>query len=110
MWTNESFNSLVEVQEYSKLFTSRVTDEVIHVIEYSAYAALKNKYEELLSYLPKVPTKPYEKELAKQNKIMREALEKILMVTHGLNHEDLYAKEALEKCGSPGTTAGGKDE
>jgi phage tail tape-measure protein len=31
-----------------------------------AYDALKAKYEELLSYLPKVPAQPYEKELAKQ--------------------------------------------
>lgn len=44
-----------------------------HVIEYSAYqaaldkaSAAEAKYDELKSYLPKVPTQPYEKELAKR--------------------------------------------
>lgn len=43
----------------------------IHVIEYSAY-------EELMSYLPKVPTQPYEKELAQKLSIAVEALEYVV--------------------------------
>lgn len=38
----------------------------IHVIEKSHYDALKAKHEELLSYLPKVPTQTYEKDMAKE--------------------------------------------
>lgn len=66
----------------------------IHVIEKSAYDSLKSKYEELLSYLPKVPTEPTTgiliqklnedtvyvsrsalQKLAEENKRLREALE-----------------------------------
>jgi len=44
-------------------------DDCYNVIEKSAYDALAKENERLkenLSYLPKVPTQPYEKEMAKQ--------------------------------------------
>ena len=52
------------------------------VIEHSAYQALEQKladlqlrHDELLSYLPKIPTQPYEKELAQKLAVAVEALE-----------------------------------
>ncbi len=54
------------------------------VIEKSAYDELKAKHEELISYIPKVPTHPYEKrlleeisELKAENEKLRKALEEI---------------------------------
>ncbi len=44
----------------------------IRMIEKSAYDTLKQAHEELLSYLPKVPTEPYEREMA----------QKILLLEH----------------------------
>mgnify|MGYP007068109078 CR=1 FL=1 len=62
---------------------------------------LKAKYDELLSYLPKVPTQPYEKELAQKleleqrvNKVLVEALEKIVPEPPGCD-SSWYAKQAL---------------
>lgn len=72
---------------------SNPCDEQIHVIEYSAYEGLKNKHEELLSYLPKVPSSTYEKDLAIQVQSLRKKNETLLSEANKL-------AEALEfECG-----------
>jgi len=55
-----------------------VNQEKIHVIEYSAYEQLKQKHAELLSYMPKVPTQPYEKQLAVELEAERARSQKLL--------------------------------
>lgn len=82
-------------------------------IMHSAYEALKNKYEELLSYIPKVPTEPYEKELARQNQLMREALEACcapepdgmggFVADEFMGQAILDGRRVLAKCGSTRT-------
>ena len=47
--------------------------EFAHTIEYAAFEKLKAQYEELLSYLPKVPTEPYEKSMAQECNKLRAA-------------------------------------
>ncbi len=42
------------------------TPGATHVIEYAAFEKLRAKHEELLSYLPKVPSEPHEKDMAKE--------------------------------------------
>lgn len=54
-------------------------NDFIHVIEKQAYDKLERENEELkeaLSYLPKVPTQPYEKELAQEISRLKAELEK----------------------------------
>lgn len=42
-----------------------------------AYLELEDKYAELISYLPKVPTQPYEKQLAEEITKLKEELERV---------------------------------
>ncbi len=49
------------------------SEEVIHTIEFSAYQDLKQKYDELLSYLPKIPTEPHERVMVKKRTMGLEA-------------------------------------
>jgi hypothetical protein len=61
-----NFDWRVRVTEESKF---PVNPNCLHVIEKSAFDQLQKKNEELketISYLPKVPAQPYEKELAQQ--------------------------------------------
>lgn len=63
---------------------SPVDKSSIHVIEYSEVERLR----EILSYLPKVPTQPYEKELAQENVRLRKQimdLEFKLYENHDIN-------------------------
>lgn len=53
-----------------------VPADAIFFIERCHYDALAAQYEELLSYLPKVPTQPYEKQLAKDLEEMKVRAEK----------------------------------
>lgn len=83
----------------------------IHVIEKSAYDSLKSKYEELLSYLPKVPTEPTTGILIqKLNEdtvyVSRSALQKLVEENEFLKevmlkNQKIIGKmdEALIKCG-----------
>ncbi len=81
-----------------------IPGERIVVIEASAYESLKAAYDELVSYMPKVPTQSYEREMAQEIARLRvdlaiatEALERIERSSHGLHDEDTIAREALAK-------------
>lgn len=71
-------------------------------IERSAYEkackerdALKAAHEELLSYLPKVPTQPYEKEVAQKLTLAKAALEEIAHVRCSWQLSQDIARKAL---------------
>lgn len=42
------------------------------------HSKLKASYDEIISYLPKVPTEPYEKKLAKENRLLKVQLRNLL--------------------------------
>ena len=46
----------------------------VTIEDYNKLLAEVEKLKEVISYLPKVPTKPYEKELAKENQTLKQAL------------------------------------
>lgn len=82
-----------------------VVSKGIHVIEKSAYDDLKEKYDELLSYMPKLPTTNYEKDLAAKLEVAIGISKKLLKNIPVSFMEPQYmieAREALKKLGGEG--------
>lgn len=68
---------------------SRANKGKIHLIEYSAYEDLKaeiDRLKEIISYIPKVPTEPYEQAMAKEIVELKNALKDLLFDTQHSNH------------------------
>jgi len=76
----------------NKALNSGDTEEEIHVIEYAAYQSLKDKYDELVSNIPKVPTHPYEKELLERIQKLEEENKKFQNFADFLNEGDHVEK------------------
>ncbi len=80
----------------------KLKDEIEHLSQ--RFNDLARKHEELLSYLPKVPTEPYERELARKLTIAQRALEE---AAEFANSDDFngfageIARKALEEILSP---------
>lgn len=73
----------------------------INVIAYEDYEALKAKYEELLSYIPKVPTEPYEKQMAREIEALKAERDELLKKGKGnvfvhRHHYDQAMQQAAE--------------
>ena len=54
--------------------------QVLHLVEYSALEAAQKeiaRLKEIISYLPKVPTQPYEKEMAKEIERLKEEIKRL---------------------------------
>lgn len=74
-----------------------------HVIEYSAYSQMRERAERAelaLSYLPKVPTEPYEKEMAKKIIELESRIAKLrwalIYYTDGETHGSVLSEVAVE--------------
>lgn len=62
-WIDEEFGHILTERHDSPRPNSA---KLVHVVASSALTALQAKYDELISYLPKVPTQPYERELVQK--------------------------------------------
>jgi hypothetical protein len=74
--STEEFDLIAEWDRCELVETIQLQDAKLFDLQ-AKHEALQAKHEALLNYLPKVPTEPYEKELARKLAVATEALEKI---------------------------------
>lgn len=89
---------------------SRANKGKIHLIEYSAYEDLKaeiDRLKEIISYIPKVPTEPYEQAMAKEIDRLSKTLLGFGARNNKLREALVIAEDAIHSkyCGNDGCHA-----